>query len=154
MSERLEAVGINTVGELARCKREWLAGQFGPNHGAWLHAAAWGWDDRPVVTHSEPVSMSRETTFDRDLHAVRDRSALSAIFTRLCEQVAQDLQRHRYVGRTIGIKLRFDDFQRITRDCTVPDATSDAATIREAPSPQRPNVVPVSTRTHAPVLGV
>ena len=130
MSERLEAVGINTVGELARCKREWLAGQFGPNHGAWLHAAAWGWDDRPIVTHSEPVSMSRETTFDRDLHAVRDRSALSAIFTRLCEQVAQDLQRHRYVGRTIGIKLRFDNFQRITRDCTVPDATSDAATIR------------------------
>jgi DNA polymerase IV len=130
MSERLEALGIRTVGELARCKREWLAGQFGPNHGAWLHAAAWGWDDRPVVTHSEPVSMSRETTFDRDLHAVRDRAALSEIFSRLCEQVAQDLQRQRYVGRTIGIKLRFDNFQRITRDCTIAAATNDAATIR------------------------
>ncbi len=130
MSERLEALGIRTVGELARCKREWLAGQFGPNHGAWLHAAAWGWDDRPVVTHSEPVSMSRETTFERDLHAVRDRAALSAIFSRLCEQVAQDLQRHRYLGRTIGIKLRFDNFQRITRDCTIAHATNDAATIR------------------------
>ena len=130
MSERLEALGIRTVGELARCKREWLAGQFGPNHGSWLHAAAWGWDDRPVVTHSEPVSMSRETTFERDLHAVHDRAALSAIFSRLCEQVAQDLQRHRYVGRKIGIKLRFDNFQRITRDCTITCATNDAATIR------------------------
>ena len=130
MSERLEGLGIRTVGELARCKREWLAGNFGPNHGEWLHAAAWGWDDRPVVTHAEPVSMSRETTFERDLHAVRDRSTLSAIFTHLCEQVAQDLQRHRYVGRTIGIKLRFDNFQRITRDCTITDATNDATTIR------------------------
>jgi DNA polymerase IV len=130
MNERLEALGIRTVGELARCKRDWLAGHFGPNHGAWLHSAAWGWDDRPVVTHSEPVSMSRETTFERDLHAVRDRSTLGAIFTRLCEQVAADLQRHRYVGRTIGIKLRFDDFQRITRDCTIAEATNDAAAIR------------------------
>jgi DNA polymerase-4 len=41
-----------------------------------------------VVTESEPVSMSRETTFDRDLHAVRDRAELGAIFTDLCERVA------------------------------------------------------------------
>jgi DNA polymerase-4 len=74
--------------------------------------------------------MSRETTFERDLHAVHDRAALSAIFSRLCEQVAQDLQRHRYIGRKIGIKLRFDNFQRITRDCTITCATNDAATIR------------------------
>jgi DNA polymerase-4 len=55
--------------------------------------------------------MSRETTFERDLHAVRDRAELGAIFTRLCEQVAGDLQRKGYVGKTIGIKLRFDNFQ-------------------------------------------
>jgi DNA polymerase IV len=130
MNERLERLGIRTVGELARCKRDWLSEQFGANQGAWLHAVAWGWDDRPVVTHSEPVSMSRETTFERDLHAVRDRALLGTIFTRLCEQVAQDLQRHRYVGRTIGVKLRFDNFQRITRDCTIDDATDDARVIR------------------------
>ena len=44
-------------------------------------------------TESEPVSMSRETTFDRDLHAVRDKAELSRIFTDLCVRVAQDLQR-------------------------------------------------------------
>jgi DNA polymerase-4 len=64
--------------------------------------------------------MSRETTFDRDLHAVRDRAELGAIFTRLCEQVAADLQRKGYAGRTIGIKLRFDDFKTVTRDLTLP----------------------------------
>jgi DNA polymerase-4 len=81
-----------------------------------MHDAAWGRDDRPVVTESEPVSMSRETTFDRDLHAVRDRAELGAIFTDLCTRVAEDLQRKGYVGRTIGIKLRYDDFQTATRD--------------------------------------
>ncbi len=55
------------------------------------HRAAWGRDDSPVVTESEPVSMSRETTFDRDLHAVRDKAELSRIFTDLCVRVAQDL---------------------------------------------------------------
>jgi DNA polymerase-4 len=74
--------------------------------------------------------MSRETTFDRDLHAVRDRAELSRIFTDLCVRVAQDLQRKGYVGKTIGIKLRYDDFKTATRDHTLPLATSDAALIR------------------------
>jgi DNA polymerase-4 len=130
MSERLEQLGIRTVGELARCERDWLAEHFGPNSGSWMRAAAWGWDDRPVVTHCEPVSMSRETTFERDLHAVRDRAELRELFTSLCEHVARDLQRHGYVGKTIGIKLRFDNFQRITRDQTIDEYTNDASLIR------------------------
>ena len=97
-----------------------------------MHRAAWGRDDRPVVTESEPVSMSRETTFERDLHAVRDRAELGAIFTRLCQQVASDLQRKGYVGKTIGIKLRFDDFKIATRDQTLAWHTADAKTIRDA----------------------
>jgi DNA polymerase-4 len=95
-----------------------------------MHAAAWGRDDRPVVTESEPVSMSRETTFDRDLHAVRDREALGAIFTDLCVRVAEDLQRKGYVGRTIGVKLRYDDFRTATRDHTLEHFTADATVIR------------------------
>jgi DNA polymerase-4 len=129
---RLAALGIHTVGELAERPRAWLVEQFGRSHGRWLHEAAHGIDDRPVVTHSEPVSISRETTFERDLHAVADRAELGAIFTRLCEQVAADLQRKGYRGRTIGIKLRFDDFRTVTRDHTLPAATADAASIRRA----------------------
>ena len=128
---RLQAEGIHTIGELAARERAWLVQHFGKSYGAWLHDAAHGRDNRPVVTESEPVSMSRETTFERDLHAVRDRAELGAIFTRLAEQVAADLRRKGYVGKTIGIKLRFDDFKIVTRDQTVADYTDDARRIRQ-----------------------
>jgi DNA polymerase-4 len=129
---KLGALGIETIAELAQREQPWLVEQFGKSYGAWLYDASHGIDDRPVVTHSEPVSMSRETTFERDLHARRDRSELSAIFTRLAEQVAADLQRKGYTGRTIGIKLRFEDFKTVTRDLTIALPTNEAATIRLA----------------------
>jgi DNA polymerase-4 len=128
--EKLKALGLDTIGDIAAREPDWLIATFGKSYGAWLHEASWGRDERPLVTASEPVSMSRETTFERDLHAVRDRAELGTIFTRLCQQVAADLQRKGYVGRTIGIKLRFDNFQAVTRDTTIEQATADAAAIR------------------------
>ena len=128
--EKLAALGVHTIGELAAQDPQWLMGHFGKSTGAWMHRVAWGWDDSPVVTESEPVSMSRETTFERDLHAVRDKAELGRIFTDLCQRVAKDLQRKGYVGKTIGIKLRYDDFKTATRDHTLPAPTDDAATIR------------------------
>ncbi len=129
--EKLKAHGIETIGQLAARDKAWLMQHFGKSYGAWLHDAAWGRDERPVVTESEPVSMSRETTFERDLHAVRDRDELGAIFTRLCEQVAADLQRKGYEGRTIGIKIRYDNFQSVTRDQSIDGYTADAKRIRQ-----------------------
>ncbi len=128
---KLLSHGIATIGELAARDRNWLITHFGNSHGAWLHDAAHGRDERPVVTESEPVSMSRETTFDRDLHAVHDRAELGTIFTWLAEAVAGDLQRKGYVGKTIGVKLRFEDFKIVTRDTTVAEHTSDARRIRQ-----------------------
>ncbi len=130
--EKLDGLGIHTIGELAAAPQELLQQHFGPGYSAWLHQAAWGLDDRPVVTHSEPVSISRETTFERDLHARRDRPELSRIFTALCEQLASDLQRKGYLGRTIGIKLRFEGFRTVTRDLTLDEPVQDAAAIRHA----------------------
>jgi len=127
---KLAALGIATIGELAQAEPAWLARHFGAGHAQWLADAARGRDERPVVTESEPQSISRETTFDRDLHAVRDRAQLTRIFTELATGVAADLQRKRYAGRTIGIKLRFDDFRTVTRDRTLPQPTDDAAVIR------------------------
>ena len=129
---KLDSLGVHTLGELAACPRHWLIERFGRTQGAWLHDAAHGVDDRAVVTHSEPVSMSRETTFERDLHAKRDRAELGRVFTELAEQLALDLQRKAYVGRTIGIKLRFDDFKIVTRDMSIDEPTQDAGTIRLA----------------------
>jgi DNA polymerase-4 len=129
---KLADLGIRSIGELAAREAAWLVGQFGRSYGRWLHEAAHGIDDRPLVTHGEPVSMSRETTFERDLHAVRDRAELTRIFSELAAQVATDLQRKGYAGRTIGIKLRFDDFKTVTRDLTLPVAVADAEAIRHA----------------------
>ncbi|RYF14696.1 MAG: DNA polymerase IV [Comamonadaceae bacterium] len=129
---KLHRLHLHTIGDIAAQSQDWLVDNFGQAYGAWMHDAAWGRDDRPVVTESEPVSMSRETTFDRDLHAVRDRAELGAIFTDLCTRVAEDLRRKGYVGRTIGIKLRYDDFRTATRDQTLDDYTADPAVIRRA----------------------
>jgi DNA polymerase-4 len=128
----LARLGIATIGELAAADTSLLVQQFGASYGAWLARVAQGRDERPVVTFSEPKSISRETTFERDLHAVRDRAALSRIFTELCQRVAADLQRKRYAGKTIGVKLRFDDFRTVTRDTTLAAPTDDAAMIRRA----------------------
>jgi len=129
-AERLDVLGVQTIGDLARADPAWLIEHFGASRGAWMHDAAHGRDERPIVTESEPVSISRETTFDRDLHAVRDRAALSEIFTELCVELAGDLQRKGYVGRTIGLKLRYDDFRIVTRDKTIDRPTHDARIIR------------------------
>ncbi len=128
---KLAKLHLHTIGDIAAQQRDWLIDNFGKSYGAWMHDAAWGRDERPVVTESEPVSMSRETTFDRDLHAVRDKAELGAIFTQLCMKVAGDLQRKGYVGKTIGIKLRYDDFRTATRDQTIDHFTADGKTIRQ-----------------------
>ncbi|MBI4191775.1 MAG: DNA polymerase IV [Betaproteobacteria bacterium] len=129
---RLETLGIRTIGELARADPALLVEHFGRSYGAWMFDAAHGRDERAVMTYSEPKSISRETTFEDDLHPVRDREQLSRIFTGLCVRVAGDLERKGYVGRKIGLKLRYDNFKTVTRDCTLEAPTRDAKTIRRA----------------------
>lgn len=129
---KLHALGIETIAQLAAAEPHWLQEHFGRNYGAWLHEAAHGRDERPVVTYAEAKSVSRETTFERDLHPRQDRQILGDIFTRLCQRVAEDLQRKGVQGRTVGIKLRYDDFTSVTRDHTLPAPTADALTIRRA----------------------
>ena len=131
-AEKLCGIGIATIAQLAAADPALLQAEFGSSYAAWLHDAANGIDARPLVTDAEPKSVSRETTFERDLHPKRDRSELSAIFTDLCERVAGDLRRKGYLARTIGIKLRYDDFRTLTRDVSLPGPTADAATIRRA----------------------
>ncbi len=131
-AEKLDKLGIHTIAELAQTNPALLQKHFGLSYANWLVAVAHGQDERPVITRSEPKSASRETTFERDLHVKHDREVLSAAFTALCQRVAEDLRRKGYAGRTVGIKLRYQDFRSITRDLTLPAATQDAATIRRA----------------------
>lgn len=132
-TKKLATLNIRTIAELAQADAGLLQLHFGRSYAAWLHAVSHGIDHRPVQTHCEPKSISRETTFERDLHPQSDRAALSEIFTALCVQVAADLKRKGYIGRTIGIKLRFEDFHTVTRDFTLTTAhTADAGQIRRA----------------------
>jgi DNA polymerase-4 len=128
-SERLARLEIHTIGDLARERPEFLVRHFGPTYGAWLHAVAHGRDARPVVTYSEPKSRSRETTFEAD---TRDFAVIAPVLTQLCRQVADDLAKRGYAGRTIGVKLRYADFRIVTRDNSLPAATNDPRTIRKA----------------------
>lgn len=131
-SEKLAGLGLHTLGDIAAADPPYLVQHFGRSYGAWLHEASHGRDEREVVTYREPKSISRETTFERDLHAVRDKAELGAIFTRLCEQLAGDLERKGFASKTIGIKLRFDDFRIVTRDITLPAPTLEPRAIRRA----------------------
>lgn len=129
---KLAALGIVSIGELARQPPHFLIERFGKHYGRWLHEASHGRDERPVVTFSEPKSLSRETTFDRDQHLKRDWHTLAATLSRLCHQVSADLNARRYRGRTVGIKVRFDDFQILTRDLSLAQASADPVLIRKA----------------------
>jgi DNA polymerase-4 len=130
--DRLVKLGLETVGDIAAASPAWLVEQFGDSYGHWLHNASHGRDNRAIVTHSEPVSISRETTFERDLSARHDKALLGQIMDELCESLARDLARKRYAGKTVGIKLRFEGFVTVTRDQTVKAAISSAADIRHA----------------------
>ena len=129
---KLETLGIRTIAELAAADPTWLVEHFGRAHGGFMHDAAHGRDERLVVTVSEPKSISRETTFERDLSATRDREELSRVFTALCVGVSEDLKRKGYAGKTIGLKLRYDNFKTLTRDRTLGWPTDDARVIRRA----------------------
>jgi DNA polymerase-4 len=131
-TEKLAHLGVHTVGELAALPLARLVEAFGPTYGPWMHEAALGHDDRPIVTSRPALSRSRETTFERDLHPIRDRAAIDEHLTTLCRQVADDLARRSDSGRTIGLKLRFEDFSTVTRDLTLPAPVHDAQSIERA----------------------
>ena len=94
-SVKLAAMGIATIGQLAQADLAMLAERFGPNTARWMHEVAHGRGRETLSIGGDAKSISRETTFERDLHAVRDRAALGEIFTMLCEKLAGDLQTQR-----------------------------------------------------------
>jgi DNA polymerase-4 len=127
---KLDSLGLRTIGDLAAADPQGLIERFGRSYGSWLTEAAHGRDDRPLSYSHDPKSISRETTFERDLHAKHDREELGALFTRLCERLADDLKRKGVVAKSVGVKLRQDDFRIVTRELTMDRYTADAAVIR------------------------
>jgi DNA polymerase IV len=123
-AERLNACGLDTLGKLAAAPPEQLADRFGARLAAALQSRARFEDDAPVTQERKVVSESRETTFDYD---IADALALEPILTQLTEQLCETLVRQERRGRTIGIKVRLDDFSTHTRARTLahPVASAD-----------------------------
>jgi len=121
---RLHAQGIDTLAKLARASPQRLAARFGPRLAAELVRRARFEDDAPVTEQRKVLSESRETTFDRD---ISDLGKLETILAGLVERLCETLCAQGSGGRTIGIKVRLDDFSTHTRARTLaePAATAD-----------------------------
>jgi DNA polymerase IV len=133
-NERLAKLDINTIGELARQSATHLHEHFGRNYGQWLFESARGLDQREVVTFSEPKSRSEETTFDRKLHPHRDWIQIARVISAQAESVARGLDRRQYLAKTVGVKVRFDDFRIVTRDVSMREPNADPVLFRRAAS--------------------
>jgi DNA polymerase-4 len=122
-AERLRRSGLDTLGKLAAANPEELAARFGPRFGAELQRRGRFEDDAPVTQERKVISESRETTFDYDIAGLE---RLEPLLARLVEELCDTLERQQRRGRTIGIKVRLDDFSTHTRARTLPDAVSAA----------------------------
>jgi DNA polymerase-4 len=91
-----------------------------------MHALAWARDERPVVPDSKAKSIGHEETFAKDhhTHGTLDRELL-----RLADAVATRLRKAGVTGRTVQVKVRFHDFQTITRAETVPEGLDESGAL-------------------------
>jgi DNA polymerase-4 len=122
-AERLRALGVATLGALAAAPYPRLASHVGARFAAELQQRARFEDDSPVTQERKVVSESRETTFDQD---IRDPQRLEAVLAELVERLCTALVAQGRRGRTIGIKVRLDDFSTHTRARTLAEAVGSA----------------------------
>jgi DNA polymerase IV len=121
-AERLEKLGITTLTALGEWDRADLEGRFGPRSGAWLHARGNLLDNTPISVSRETKSQSVETTFDVD---VDDLPSLERTLLEQTEELCRRLAKKELEGRSIGIKVRLDDWTNVTRSQSVETATND-----------------------------
>ncbi|MFC1937047.1 DNA polymerase IV [Chloroflexota bacterium] len=123
----LKGLGVSTIGELSDMPVSALKSRFGA-FGEVLHRHAGGIDDRKVEPPGEAKSISRETTFARDVH---DRPRLEATLRYLSERVGSSLRQQGRQARCITLKLRYSDFTTITRSHTLKQASDTDQSIFE-----------------------
>ena len=147
--ESLVEIGVSTIGQLAGLPDEVLRGKFG-RYGDLLLRHAKGIDNSHVEPRGEPRSMSRETTFQAD---TRDIAHLHATLRSMCDEVAQDLRHHRKRTRTVTLKLRYEDFQTVTRQSSLKTETIEAGAMFDAAAAML-QVLMASERRRIRLIGV
>lgn len=127
-TRRFNQLGIQTVAQLRALEPKLLTELFG-EQGAHLWKLAQGLDERPVVPERQAKSISRETTFSRD---VTDLEILKSVLIELVEDVARRLRKNQLRGKTIQLKIRYDDFSTFTRASTIAQPTDITRDIQAA----------------------
>jgi DNA polymerase IV len=125
----LKAIDVKTIGELAALPRERLVEEFGQSYGDYLYEASRGIDESELVTHWEPKSISREITFQRDID---NWQLVAKNLVELIQDVVASMKEEDYRGRTVTVKVRFNDFKTYTRTRSLDDFTDSEPEIRRA----------------------
>ena len=125
----LKEMGIRTIGDLASLSLDRLIEEFGQSYGNYLHEASRGIDESPLITHWEPKSISRETTFQRD---VDNWQMIAKTLVGLTKEVVASMKEEGYQGRTVTVKIRFNDFKTYTRAKTLSGHTDSEEEVRKA----------------------
>lgn len=125
----LEGIGIRTIADLRAVDPAVLARRVGEDEAARYQRLAWGIDDRPVVPDHEAKSIGQEETFGEDL---TDPAAVRDVLLSQTEEVGYRLRQHGLVARAMVVKIRFGDFQTITRQTTLPRPTDSTAELWQA----------------------
>lgn len=128
-ADKLRAKGVGTVGDLAAVPRATVVEWLGPAAGTQLWELAWARDARPVEPSRPPKSVGHEETFAVDL---RERADLHREVVRQSDAVAARLRGAGLAGRTVTVKVRFNDFATITRSRTLPEAVDTAPELASA----------------------
>jgi DNA polymerase IV len=124
---KLQRMQIRTLAALRAYDPAALERAFGPRTGRWLHARARFEDDTPIAIARETKSQSTETTFDVD---VADHRVLQEHLDSLVEELCRRLRSRDLAGRTVGIKVRLDDWTNATRSQTLDEPTADPAVVK------------------------
>lgn len=126
--KRLAFLGLFNCVDVWMKEKAWLSDMLGENMGEWLFERTRGIDDNPLETSWERKSLGQEETFDHD---TLDRDLLFKKLETLSSDVAHDLARRNLKGRTITLKVKYADFQRITRSQTIETQTCESLKIFE-----------------------
>jgi DNA polymerase-4 len=125
----LKDMNVKTIGELASLSLDELVERFGKAYGNYLYNASRGIDESPLITHWEPKSTGRETTFQKD---IGNWQVILKILAELTEEVVDDMKQSGYKGRTITVKIKFSDFKTHTRAKTLHELTDSLEELRKA----------------------
>ena len=122
---RLRSLGISLISELRRAPLSQLVREFG-SMGRVLHRLARGKDDTPLNRKSKSSSLSREVTFSQDVYSTE---RMEEVVRDLARSVAAQLRRGGLVGKTVRLKIRYPDFETITRQASLITGTDSTRII-------------------------